>query len=120
MSPQPQQKIKRIWKNLKAGLYSGYPLCCTVFYSLALDSGIINKHRYVKWANKYPEFNFFASAPYIRCPHCSFMYIQEICRIDENRGDCLKVSFFDAVKMYFKWRSLSCSEQIEHNIKIIQ
>lgn len=112
--------LKRILREFKAGLYSGYPLCCIVYFTFI--SNMIPNRTLYKELIYFTRRNLDMSgsgSTHINCPMCNFFGSKNIGKYDPPGTNCLNVSLHKAIISAFKWRLMKKELKEAYNKEIL-
>lgn len=106
--------------EFKAGLYSGYPLCCVLYISCVINlipnwSLYKNLVYFTRRNLDLPE----SGSTHISCPICNFLGRKNIGKFDLKGVNCTKVNLSEAVFSAIEWRLISKHEKERRNKKAI-
>lgn len=113
--------ILKVFVNIKEGLHSGHPFCCTLFFSLFLSSRHV-RSRYVKWEidKSDRKWRIERGAPHVMCPKCVLTCNDVVTRLDDRRVDDKRLTFFRSLLVWYEWMTLNDRDKITHNLRSIE
>jgi DNA-directed RNA polymerase subunit RPC12/RpoP len=94
-------KKANIKDSFKCGLFSGFPICCILWFTFVKGS-LISDELYNIFSNIHGNKDDF-----IRCPYCLRNSDPYIDKHDRYINECADVSFFKAVQSWVIWRNSS-------------
>jgi len=106
--------------EFKAGLYSGYPLCCVSYLTFISN--------YIPNGSLYKNFIYFtrrnldlprSGSTHISCPICNLLGRKNIGKFDPKGVNCTKVSMVKAIFSAIEWRLLNKEQKEIRNKKAI-
>jgi len=106
---------KRMYINFKAGLFSGFPLCCVIYFSLIrsipYDPGFYGQIKHIIRRKKFRDFDL----SHVMCPICAIRNHNVEGKADIIKGECINTSLIGAIKSAINWRLLSDKDKKYHN-----
>jgi len=106
---------KRMYTNFKAGLFSGFPLCCVLYFcllrSIPADPGFYAQIKHIIRKTTYQKYELSG----VRCPICEIRNYSVNGKRDSYSGECINASLFNAVKSGMLWRITGEKKKIDYN-----